>query len=161
MGDADADSDRALGPRLFWFNNRIFCMGGEGTNRVYGQNEAFDPATGRWESHAPMLTPRHGMGAVVLATRSMLPAAAPDGRRRQERNQRGVPAGVRAPFFHLPLQGGGRVGVQRRFRIRHRARPLPNPPLSGEGIVDGSYTTSFLSAASPRQSLPRFSSSSR
>ena len=49
-----------------WFNNRIFCMGGEGTNRVYGQNEAYDPATDRWESYAPMLTPRHGMGAVVI-----------------------------------------------------------------------------------------------
>jgi N-acetylneuraminic acid mutarotase len=49
-----------------WFRNRIFCMGGEGTNRVYGQNEAYDPATDRWESYAPMLTPRHGMGAVVI-----------------------------------------------------------------------------------------------
>jgi N-acetylneuraminic acid mutarotase len=49
-----------------WFDNRIFCMGGEGTNRVYGQCESFDPATNKWESHAPMLTPRHGMGAVVI-----------------------------------------------------------------------------------------------
>jgi N-acetylneuraminic acid mutarotase len=49
-----------------WYANRIFCMGGEGTNRVYGQVESYDPASERWESHAPMLTPRHGMGAVVL-----------------------------------------------------------------------------------------------
>ncbi|MCK1515001.1 galactose oxidase [Bradyrhizobium sp. 190] len=49
-----------------WLRNRIFCMGGEGTNRVYGQNEAYDPLTDRWESYAPMLTPRHGMGAVVI-----------------------------------------------------------------------------------------------
>jgi N-acetylneuraminic acid mutarotase len=49
-----------------WFANRIFCMGGEGTNRVYGQTESYDPATNSWESHAPMLTPRHGMGAVVI-----------------------------------------------------------------------------------------------
>jgi N-acetylneuraminic acid mutarotase len=49
-----------------WFSNRIFCMGGEGTNRVYGQVESFDPAKNRWESHASMLTPRHGMGAVVI-----------------------------------------------------------------------------------------------
>lgn len=41
-------------------------MGGEGTNRVYGQNEAHDPAADRWEAHAPMLTPRHGMGAVAI-----------------------------------------------------------------------------------------------
>jgi N-acetylneuraminic acid mutarotase len=49
-----------------WYRDRIFCMGGEGTNRVYGQNEAYDPATNRWESYAPMMTPRHGMGAVVI-----------------------------------------------------------------------------------------------
>jgi N-acetylneuraminic acid mutarotase len=54
------------GQGTVWFNNRIFVMGGEGTNRVYGQNEAYDPAADKWESHAPMLTPRHGMGAVVL-----------------------------------------------------------------------------------------------
>ena len=41
-------------------------MGGEGTDRVYGQNEAYDPATNKWEAYAPMLTPRHGMGAVLL-----------------------------------------------------------------------------------------------
>ena len=49
-----------------WHRDRIFCMGGEGTNRVYGQNEAYDPAADRWEAHAPMLTPRHGMGAVAV-----------------------------------------------------------------------------------------------
>jgi Kelch motif len=49
-----------------WYRDRIFCMGGEGTNRVYGQNEAYDPSADRWEAYAPMLTPRHGMGAVVL-----------------------------------------------------------------------------------------------
>jgi N-acetylneuraminic acid mutarotase len=54
------------GQGTVWFDNKIFVMGGEGTNRVYGQNEAFDPATNRWTSYAPMLTPRHGMGAVVL-----------------------------------------------------------------------------------------------
>lgn len=54
------------GQGTVWFKDRIFVMGGEGTNRVYGQNEAYNPATDRWESHAPMLTPRHGMGAVVL-----------------------------------------------------------------------------------------------
>jgi N-acetylneuraminic acid mutarotase len=48
------------------YRDRIFIMGGEGTNRVFGQNEAFDPKTDRWESYAPMLTPRHGMGAVAI-----------------------------------------------------------------------------------------------
>ncbi len=41
-------------------------MGGEGTNRVYGQTEAYDPVRNTWESYAPMLTPRHGMGAVAV-----------------------------------------------------------------------------------------------
>jgi len=48
------------------YRGKVFVMGGEGTNRVYGQNEAWDPLADRWEAHAPMLTPRHGMGAVVL-----------------------------------------------------------------------------------------------
>ena len=48
------------------YRGKVFVMGGEGTNRVYGQNEAWDPAGDRWEAYAPMLTPRHGMGAVVM-----------------------------------------------------------------------------------------------
>lgn len=48
------------------YRGRIFVMGGEGTHRVFGQNEAFDPATDRWESYAPMPTPRHGMGAATI-----------------------------------------------------------------------------------------------
>ena len=49
-----------------WYRGRIFVMGGEGTNRVYGQNEAYDPVADRWESFAPMITPRHGLGAAVV-----------------------------------------------------------------------------------------------
>ncbi len=41
-------------------------MGGEGTSRVFGQNEAYDPAADAWASHAPMPTPRHGLGAAVV-----------------------------------------------------------------------------------------------
>ena len=48
------------------YRGKVFVMGGEGTNRVFGQNEAWDPLADPWEAHAPMLTPRHGMGAVVL-----------------------------------------------------------------------------------------------
>lgn len=48
------------------FRDKIFVMGGEGTNRVYGQNEAYDPATDSWESYAPMKTPRHGLGAAAI-----------------------------------------------------------------------------------------------
>lgn len=48
------------------YRGKIFIMGGEGTDRVFGQNEAYDPATDRWEAYAPMLTPRHGLGAAVV-----------------------------------------------------------------------------------------------
>jgi N-acetylneuraminic acid mutarotase len=48
------------------YRDKIFIMGGEGTNRVFGQNEAYDPKTDRWMSYAPMLTPRHGLGAVAI-----------------------------------------------------------------------------------------------
>ena len=46
--------------------DKVFVMGGEGSNRVYGQNEAWGPLSDHWQAYAPMLTPRHGMGAVVL-----------------------------------------------------------------------------------------------
>lgn len=48
------------------YRGKVFVMGGEGTNRVFGQNEAWDPQEDRWQAYAPMLTPRHGMGAVVV-----------------------------------------------------------------------------------------------
>jgi len=48
------------------YRSKIFVMGGEGTNRVFGQNEAYDPATDQWEAYAPMPTPRHGLGAAQL-----------------------------------------------------------------------------------------------
>ena len=47
-------------------DGRIFVMGGEGTNRVYGQNEAYDLARDQWEQYAPMPTPRHGLGAAAI-----------------------------------------------------------------------------------------------
>lgn len=49
------------------WRGKFFCMGGEGTRRVFGQNEAYDPRTDTWQSYMPMLTPRHGMAAAVLA----------------------------------------------------------------------------------------------
>ena len=44
----------------------LFCMGGEGTRRVFGQNEAYDPRTDSWRAFSPMPTPRHGMGTAVV-----------------------------------------------------------------------------------------------
>ena len=49
-----------------YYRGRIFVMGGEGTNRVFGQNEAYDVEKDSWEHYAPMLTPRHGLGAVAI-----------------------------------------------------------------------------------------------
>ncbi len=48
------------------YRGRLFVMGGEGTNRVFGQNEAYDPDADAWTRHAPMTTPRHGLGAAVV-----------------------------------------------------------------------------------------------
>lgn len=48
------------------YRGRIFVMGGEGWNRVYGQNEAYHPQKDAWEQYAPMPTPRHGLGAVAI-----------------------------------------------------------------------------------------------
>ena len=49
-----------------YYRGKIFVTGGEGTNRVFGQNEAYDPQTDAWEHYAPMTTPRHGLGAVAI-----------------------------------------------------------------------------------------------
>jgi len=52
--------------------DRFFVTGGEGgiiervvarDARVLGQRESYDPATGTWDSHAPMPTPRHAVAA--------------------------------------------------------------------------------------------------
>lgn len=47
-------------------DGRIFVMGGEGSNRVFGQNEAYDLKADSWQQFAPMMTPRHGLGAVAI-----------------------------------------------------------------------------------------------
>lgn len=48
------------------YRGKIFVMGGEGSQRVFGQNEAYDPAKDAWEQYAPMTTPRHGLGAALV-----------------------------------------------------------------------------------------------
>lgn len=47
-------------------DGKIFVMGGEGSNRVFGQNEAYDIKADSWQQYAPMITPRHGLGAVAI-----------------------------------------------------------------------------------------------
>ncbi|KAA2212554.1 Kelch repeat-containing protein [Teichococcus oryzae] len=65
------------GHGLVLLGGRFWAMGGETgrfengtlTGTVHGQMESYDPATDRWQSHAPMPTPRHGLGAAALAGR--------------------------------------------------------------------------------------------
>ena len=49
--------------------DRIIVVGGEGNTAspagVFPEVEAYTPAVDRWESLAPMTTPRHGMGAAA------------------------------------------------------------------------------------------------
>lgn len=63
------------GHGLVVYRNRLFAMGGEAgivrngqitQAKVFGQMESYDPATDTWQSHAPMLTPRHAVGAAAI-----------------------------------------------------------------------------------------------
>ncbi|MGM4990799.1 Kelch repeat-containing protein [Tardiphaga sp. 841_E9_N1_2] len=63
------------GHGLVVYRDRLFAMGGESgvvqngqltQGKVYGQMESYDPASDTWQSHAPMLTPRHAVGATVI-----------------------------------------------------------------------------------------------
>ncbi|RAI58648.1 Kelch repeat-containing protein [Roseicella frigidaeris] len=63
------------GHGLVLYRGRFFAIGGEAgvvadgritQARVFGQMESYDPAADAWQSHAPMLTPRHAVGAATL-----------------------------------------------------------------------------------------------
>ncbi len=63
------------GHGLVVYRDRLFAMGGEAgivaggqitQARVFGQMESYDPQTDTWQSHAPMPTPRHAVGAALL-----------------------------------------------------------------------------------------------
>ena len=63
------------GHGLVVYRDRFFAMGGESglqrdgqlvQGKVFGQMKSYDPAGASWQSHAPMLTPRHAVGATVL-----------------------------------------------------------------------------------------------
>ncbi|WP_372619682.1 Kelch repeat-containing protein [Falsiroseomonas sp.] len=62
------------GHGLVVYRGRFFAMGGESgwfvnrqlTGQVHGQVESYDPVSDSWQHHAPMPTPRHGMGAVTI-----------------------------------------------------------------------------------------------
>ncbi len=61
------------GHGLVLYKDRFYAMGGEGgiinkagQQTVFGQMESYDPLTDSWQSHAPMPTPRHAVGAVAI-----------------------------------------------------------------------------------------------
>jgi N-acetylneuraminic acid mutarotase len=63
------------GHGLVVYRGRLFAMGGEAgvirdgritQGKVFGQMESYDPATDGWQSHAPMPTPRHAVGAAAI-----------------------------------------------------------------------------------------------
>ena len=61
------------GHGLVIYRGRYWAMGGEGginnvpgQQKVFGQMESYDPATDTWQSHAPMPTPRHAVGATAI-----------------------------------------------------------------------------------------------
>jgi N-acetylneuraminic acid mutarotase len=60
--------------------DQIIVVGGEGNaadpSGVFPQVEVYTPATDRWESRAPMPTPRHGMGAAAWGGRLYVPGGA-------------------------------------------------------------------------------------
>ena len=61
-------------------NGRIYVFGGEGNTAsstgVFEQNEVYEIETDTWRTDAPMLTPRHGIGAAVIGDRVYIPAGA-------------------------------------------------------------------------------------
>ena len=62
-------------------DGRIFVFGGEGNgddpSGVFGEVEAYDPATDSWEAFDAMRTPRHGTGATTIGDVIYIPGGAP------------------------------------------------------------------------------------
>lgn len=63
------------GHGMVLLRGRFWCFGGEErlydaqnrpVDRVIGSLESYDPVTDTWLSHAPMPTPRHGLGAALV-----------------------------------------------------------------------------------------------
>ncbi len=60
--------------------DRIIVVGGEGNGAaqsgVFPQVESYDATNNTWTEHAPMMTPRHGMGAAALGESLYVPGGA-------------------------------------------------------------------------------------
>jgi hypothetical protein len=113
------------------FGSRIFVAGGE-VPQLFSVNEVYDIPTNTWSCQAPMPLPRHGIAAVALDDRILMPAG-------------GVVQGLNPTnlvdaFTPLRLPGDGDGDGDRRGgehlralrgnRIRngHRRRRLPEHP---------------------------------
>jgi hypothetical protein len=49
------------------YHGRLLVMGGESPQRLaHPEVEAYDPATGEWETWSPLVVGRHGTGAAIL-----------------------------------------------------------------------------------------------
>jgi N-acetylneuraminic acid mutarotase len=48
------------------FQNKIYCIGGRGTDSVLATNEVYDPISDSWETKTAMPTPRHGLEANLV-----------------------------------------------------------------------------------------------
>ncbi len=60
---------------------QLYVFGGEGnlavgSNGVFAQTDVYDPQTDVWRSLAPMIVPKHGIGAAAVAGKVYLPAGA-------------------------------------------------------------------------------------
>ncbi|MBC8133459.1 MAG: hypothetical protein H7X95_10805 [Deltaproteobacteria bacterium] len=61
--------------------NRIYVFGGEGntaagSNGVFSQTEVYDPVMNAWRALAPMIVPKHGIGAAAVGAKIYLPGGA-------------------------------------------------------------------------------------
>jgi hypothetical protein len=121
-------------------------MGGEGTHHVFGQNEAYDPIADRWESLAPMITPRHGLGAAVLGDAIHVAGGGPIMGGGVLRGARGIHAGLMtsgikavrlfsgARFRRFPLQ---EVEVHALIGLGDRLQK--KPPITPFGTGPGNH----------------------
>jgi hypothetical protein len=55
----------------------MYTFGGERPGGVFPNHEAYDARTNTWATLAPLPTPRHGLGAVVLGGRIYTIAGGP------------------------------------------------------------------------------------
>jgi Kelch motif len=111
-----------------FYRGKFFCIGGEGTRRVFGQVEAYDVPADSWQAYVPMPTLRHGMGAAVVGDAIHVVGGGPMKRRRVPNLSArsiwalivSVPLGrlrvTRLPPQPMKLWGSGGKGEESRWR---------------------------------------------